>query len=80
MNIARNMIDSLESRTLMSATLTSADPDEGGEVSTAIYASPTTTSADPDEGGEITVQERRTHKPFVITKELDKSSPVLFVR
>ena len=72
------MIDSLESRILMSATLTSADPDGGGEVTTALYASATpTTSADPDEGGEVTVQEKRAHKPFVITKELDKSSPVL---
>ena len=56
MNTHRPMIDALESRWMMSATLaTSADPDEGGEVTAAQYATASpTTSADPDEGGEIT--------------------------
>ena len=54
MNTRPSMIDVLESRRMMSATLaTAADPDEGGEAPVAQYATlTTTTSADPDEGGE----------------------------
>lgn len=47
------MIDDLESRTLLSAMLIAAHPDQGGEIAVIVYASrPAATSADPDEGGE----------------------------
>jgi hypothetical protein len=81
------MIDDLEPRTLMSATLASADPDEGGEIAVIVYSSRTTTTsadldeggeADPDEGGEIAARKTRTPSSFVITKTYDKSSPVFF--
>jgi len=71
------MMDDLESRTLLSATLTSADPDEGGEIATAIYApAGPTTSADPDEGGEVTA--KVNHSSLTIMKTFDKASPILF--
>jgi hypothetical protein len=80
------MIDALETRTLLSATLCSADPDAGGEAPVALHASMTTTTtadpdeggeADPDEGGEVTT--KATPTPMKVMKTYDAATSRLFL-